>query len=111
MNYIFPENCKTVIDITKPPYCADNTGKTDCTKILCKIIDDIMSAYKKAFDATEAKLSAMDDPNALISFEIRKVNGRKNVISPEKLPPSKIIYFPKGTYLVSNTIPLYIGKK
>ena len=46
----------------------------------------------------------MEDPNALISFEIRKINGRHNVIFPEELPPSKIIYFPNGTYLVSDTI-------
>lgn len=102
--YRYPADCTSIIDVTKPPYNLDNTGKEDCTKILCQIVDDILGAYEKRFYETKAKLEAMDDPNALISFEIRKVNGRHNVIFPEELPPSKIIYFPNGTYLVSDTI-------
>ena len=103
-SYRYPADCTSIIDVTKAPYNADNTGKVDCTKILCQIVDDVLGAYEKRFYETDAKLSAMDDPNALISFEIRKIDGRKNVIFPEELPPSKIIYFPKGTYLVSDTI-------
>ena len=103
-NYIFPQDCKAIIDVTKPPYNVDNTGKTDCTGQLCKIVDDILGAYEQKFYETDAKLEAMEDPNALISFEIRKVRGRKNVIFPEELPQSKIIYFPNGIYLVSDTI-------
>lgn len=103
-SYRYPEDCTSIIDVTKPPYNADNTGKVDCTKILCQIVDDVLGAYEKRFYETDAKLEAMEDPNALISFEIRKIDGRKNVIFPEELPPSKIIYFPKGTYLVSDTI-------
>lgn len=103
-SYRYPADCTSIIDVTKPPYNADNTGKEDCTKIICQIIDDVLGAYEKRFYETDAKLEAMDDPNALISFEIRKVDGRKNVIFPEELPPSKIIYFPKGTYLVSDTL-------
>lgn len=103
-NYRYPEQCSAIIDVTKPPYCLDNTGKTDCTKKLRALVDEIIGAYEKNFYETKAKLEAMDDPNALISFEIRKVDGRSNVIFPEFLPPSKIIYFPNGTYLVSDTI-------
>ena len=103
-SYRYPADCTSIIDVTKPPYNADNTGKEDCTKIICQIIDDVLGEYEKRFYETDAKLEAMEDPNALISFEIRKVDGRKNVIFPEELPPSKIIYFPKGTYLVSDTL-------
>lgn len=103
-NIHFPDSCKSIIDVTKPPYNLDNTGKIDCTKVLCQIIDDVLGAYEKNFYETKAKLEAISDPNALVSFEIRKIDGRINVIFPEELPPSKIIYFPNGTYLVSDTI-------
>jgi len=103
-NYCFPENCKAIIDVTKPPYCIDNTGKIDCTKQLCQIIDDVIGNYVHNFYETKEKLESMEDPNALITFEIRKINGRSNVIFPEHIPPSKIIYFPNGVYLVSDTI-------
>ncbi len=102
--YRYPAECTSIIDVTKPPYNLDNTGKEDCTKVLCQIVDDILGAYEKKFYEAKAKLEAMEDPNALITFEIRKVNGRHNIIFPEELPPSKIIYFPNGTYLVSDTI-------
>lgn len=38
MNY--PAEFKNIIDITKPPYNADNTGKTDCTAALIRAFDD-----------------------------------------------------------------------
>ena len=103
-NFQFPEECEAIIDVTKPPYNLDNTGRIDCTRQLCNLVDEILGAYEKNFYETKEKLEAMEDPNALISFEIRKANGRSNVIFPEILPPSKIIYFPNGTYLVSDTI-------
>lgn len=103
-NFRFPLSSRSVIDVTKPPYNVDNTGKTDCTATLCKIIDDVLSEYGKAFEETQKKLSQMEDPNGIISFEIRKVNGLPNVIFPEILPESKIIYFPDGIYLVSDTV-------
>ncbi|MBO5232599.1 MAG: hypothetical protein J6B88_08260 [Clostridia bacterium] len=103
MNYKFPE-CNAVIDVTKPPYNADNTGKTDCTNALCRVFDDICGEYKANLLKSKEKLEAMDDPNALITFEIRKVNGKHNVVFAEDVPLKKIIYFPNGTYLVSDTI-------
>ena len=106
-NYRFPSDCVAIIDVTKPPYNLDNTGKSDCTAMLCKIVDDVLTAYEKSFYETKKKLESIDDPDALISFEIRKVNGRSNVIFPEELPPSKIIYFPNGIYTVSDTISYY----
>ncbi len=109
-NFIFPSQCRAIIDITKPPYNVDNTGKTDCTKQLCALVDEVLQAYEKNFYETKSKLEAMDDPNAMISFEIRKVNGRSNVIFPEELPPSRILYFPNGTYLVSDTISYSMEK-
>ncbi len=103
-NFVFPAGCEAIIDVTKPPYNIDNTGKIDCTKQLCALVDEIMGNYANELYKTKEKLEAIDDPNALMSFEIRKVDGRSNVIFPEELPLSKIIYFPNGTYLVSDTI-------
>ena len=104
MGSLSVERFKGVIDVTKPPYNADNTGKTDCTKVLNKIIDDILAENIKGMKETTDKLLAMPDPNARISFEICKNDGIPDVIFPERLPHGKIIYFPNGTYLVSDTI-------
>ncbi len=106
-SYIYPAECTAVVDVTKPPYCADKTGKTDCTAALRQAVEDVLRAYEKNFNETKAKLEAMDDPDALITFEVRKAGGRCNVIFPEELPPSKILYFPNGTYLVSDTVSYF----
>ena len=34
--------CSNITDVTKPPYCADNSGITDCTQILRKVFDDVL---------------------------------------------------------------------
>ena len=104
MSTVFSNRFRGVIDVTKPPYNADNTGKTDCTEILNKIVDDLLAENIAGMEKTKQKLLNMPDPNARISFEVRKDNGILNVIFPEELPQSKIIYFPNGTYLVSDTI-------
>ncbi|THF83332.1 glycosyl hydrolase family 28-related protein [Cohnella fermenti] len=100
----YPSDCRAIIDVTKPPYNVDNTGTNDCTAQLRRIVNDALGAYERNFYETKLKLEGMDDPNALVSFEIRKVDGRANVIFPETLPDSRIVYFPNGTYLVSDTI-------
>lgn len=107
---IFPKNCKAVVDVTKAPYFADNTGQKDCTDILNRAIHDFYLEYLRLFNETEAKLAAEEDPDAVITFEVRKVNGRKNVIFPETLPECRIIYFPEGEYLVSDTITYYFDE-
>ena len=45
----FPRLTEAVIDVTKPPYLADNTGNTDCTEILRRIFDDILSRGSRAY--------------------------------------------------------------
>lgn len=73
------EKTKIVIDVTKPPYSADNTGKTDCTEILKRVYSDIIEDYKNSDHAYSGNIA------------------------------SKIMFFPKGTYLVSDTI-MYNGQ-
>ena len=92
-SYIFPTDCKSIIDVTKPPYNVDNTGKTDCTQQLCALVDEILGGYEKNFYETKEKLESMEDENALISFEIRRIKGRSNVIFPKAfLPPRSFIF-------------------
>lgn len=100
----YDERFHGVIDVTKPPYCADNTGSVDCTLILNRIVDEILNDTIAATKAIYEKLVSMPDENVQIGFENRKRNGIPSVIFPEDLPPRKIIYFPAGTYLVSDTI-------
>lgn len=101
---IYPENCDVILDVTKAPYYCDNTGKEDCTKKLIQVMNDILSPNIKGISDAREELESSDDPNYRISFEICKKNGLINVIFPEDLQPSHIVYFPKGTYLISDTI-------
>lgn len=101
---IYPKNCDVILDVTKAPYYCDNTGKEDCTEKLIRVMNDILSPNIKGISDALEELESSDDPNYRISFEICKKNGLINVIFPEDLQPSRIIYFPKGTYLISDTI-------
>lgn len=103
----FPLDCEAIIDVTKAPYFADNTGVEDVTHILRKVIDDVFSEYERKFEETREKLINDPDPNAMISFEIRKIDGIPNVIFAEEQPKAKIIYFPDGVYKISDTISYF----
>lgn len=108
----YPINCKNIVDVTKPPYNADNTGKTDCTKALIQVFDDLLIREIIGVKETYEKLQKMSDNGkntVLDGFENRVYNSScpevgTNVIYPEFVPSAKIIYFPAGTYLVSDTI-------
>ena len=103
MLYISEKN-HIVVDITKAPYFADPTGKTDSTDAICRAIDDILKRDIIAVQEIRQKL--LDDPrdNFRLGFENRKMGGVPTVIFPEDPPAARIIYFPKGTYLVSDTL-------
>ncbi len=104
---------KNLIDVTKPPYCADNTGKRDCTAILCQILNDLLIREAEGVAQTAKKILAPDFPSSTpgygyIGFESRKFMDHDrqeiSIIFPEYVPASRIIYFPAGTYLVSDTV-------
>ncbi len=102
----YPESLRIIVDVTKPPYCADNTGKIDCTEALIRAYNDLIledvSAFKKTFEKMK---NAPDDEDTYIGFQTRKTRaGKFNVSFSEDLPPAKILYFPNGIYLVSDTI-------
>ena len=99
-----------VIDITKPPYNADNTGKTDCTHILRQAIDDCMRGYIDSLNELRQELLALYESqgkkgNVYVGAEAgRVIDGEVYMTGPKEVPPVKILYFPNGTYLVSDTI-------
>ena len=104
----YPEKCTNIIDVTKPPYCADNTGKTDCTDILRKVIDDVLIRHVEETEKFAKELWEMSEEgkyDVCVGFEAGKVtNGQIRITHPYFHPTTKIIYFPAGTYLVSDTI-------
>ena len=104
----YPINTQTIVDITKPPYCADNTGREDCTDIIRRALDDILIREIEAMTAIHDKLireSYDCTENVYIGIEAGRVqNGKLWITFPEYLPPTRILYFPKGTYLVSDTV-------
>ena len=55
-SYKYPNDCTAVVDVTKPPYSADNTGRIDCTAALRRAIEDVLGAYEKNFNETKEKL-------------------------------------------------------
>ena len=102
----YPINTPTVIDVTKPPYCADNTGSVDCTAILCRVFDDILQREVDGIAALEERIlnERLDLEEYCIGFESRRWKTGYNVIFPEYAPDARIIYLPAGTYLVSDTV-------
>ncbi len=100
----YPVDFKNIIDITKAPYFADNTGKIDCTSTLRQVFDDILIREIQGVRETEAKLHTMGENNVYIGFETRIEGNKVNVIYPEFVPEARIIFFPKGEYLVNDTV-------
>ena len=100
----YPFKTDTIIDVTKAPYFADNSGKTDCTAILRRVFDDVLQREIDGVRETLEKLQAYGDVNHFRGFENCVQNGLINVIYPEVVPSRRIIYFPAGTYTVSDTV-------
>lgn len=104
----YPNFCKRVIDITKAPYYADNTGKIDCTNVLRKAIDDCLVGYITGLEKLRKELLELYEKqggNVYVGAEVgRVINGNVYMTFPKEIPSYRVIYFPKGTYLVSDTI-------
>jgi hypothetical protein len=117
-NIVYPQDAEAVLDVTQPPYRADNTGTKDCTAILIRAIDDILRPDREALQRTIRNIRGerkdvfradqtdfaqrqrvrRENPEAVIGFE------RCSGTFPYRNPPSRILYFPNGIYLVSDTI-------
>lgn len=103
----YPIITNAIIDVTKAPYFADNTGETDCTAALCKVFDDLLQREIDGVKETYARLRVLSEngtKDIYDGFENRDDWQGVNVIYPQYVPDVRIIYFPAGTYLVSDTI-------
>lgn len=104
----YPKECKNIIDVTKPPYNADNTGVGDCTAALIQAFDDVLKDYVTELEKTRSKLYELSDGlkyDTYLGRETGRVqNGVMSVTFPEFIPAARIIYFPKGIYRVSDTV-------
>ncbi|MBQ8082038.1 MAG: hypothetical protein IJ240_09105 [Clostridia bacterium] len=101
---LYGEQNRAIIDVTKPPYGADPTGKRDCTEVLRRAIDDGLRAIPDGVEAVRRKLADIGSQNAQMGFENRIVDGKISVLFPETPEKTRFLYFPNGTYLVSDTI-------
>lgn len=111
LNVRFPENCGAVMDVTKPPLSLDNTGKTDCSKKLCDILDSFLQLQLDEMEVTKKKL--LDDPSPYvdIAVECHKKNGELTYVPfPEEEPIVPVLYFPNGTYLLDDTVSYTLDK-
>jgi len=104
----YPFNIETIVDITKPPYNADNSGREDCTSAIRRALDDIL---KRNIDMLEQFYQQVRNEsedfkyNYYVGFEAARIDDGKAMITfPYYRPKTKIIYFPSGTYLVSDTL-------
>ena len=103
---VYPPDAAAVIDVTQAPYFLDNTGNKDCTAVLVSILDEIALHSIRGMKKVMDELESVSSPNYKLanSFENAKRDGKIFGVFPYELPPSRIIYFPKGTYLISDTI-------
>ena len=104
----YPDFCKNIIDVTKAPYFADNTGKTDCTKALCAAIDDCVRGYIEGIEEIRKELIELHEKyggNVYVGEEAgRYIDGEIYITMPKNIPPIKSIFLPDGIYLVSDTV-------
>jgi hypothetical protein len=102
----YPPGAQAIIDVTQAPYFADNTGQKDCTAILVRVLDEMLQVSRDGMKQVMDLLEAEPAANRVLpgSFENRKQGGKMFGVFPLDGPLQKIIYFPKGTYLVSDTV-------
>ena len=117
-NIVYPREVRAVVDVTKAPYFADNSGTRDCTAALIRAVDDVLREDRQAIretleivqgakkDVFEADTLSFGQRQRILKANPRAVIGfeRCRGIFPYRNPRPRILYFPNGTYLVSDTI-------
>lgn len=107
----YPERLNHVLDVTKAPYFADPTGQRDCTEAIRQALNDCVRGYVEDYQKTREKLVRLHEErgeDVYIGLESgRYVENSVHKLYyslPEDIPAGKILFFPRGTYLVSDTL-------
>jgi len=96
-----------VLNICKAPYFADPTGKKDSTEAILKALDDVTQITMLAFRQGLAEIELLPATGTVyhtVSVECYKSDGVVHGACCVRLPSVPVIYFPEGTYLVSDTL-------
>ncbi|MGD2174311.1 MAG: hypothetical protein PVJ27_02825, partial [Candidatus Brocadiaceae bacterium] len=96
----FPAEARQIVDVTQPPYSADPTGERDCTQALIRALDDIVAIDREGF----REWLEYFQKNPFSSKGLPEARKDYGLVYPPEPPPARILYFPGGTYLVSDTI-------
>ena len=102
-NVVYPEGCRGVIDVTREPWCLDNTGRTDCTEKLVRLLDSILEHNIPEMQAVYDELAAMPGDGKTKSNNFKK-DGLICAFNTFYIAQQPTLYFPNGTYLVSDTV-------
>jgi hypothetical protein len=100
-------NMNGKLNICKAPYFADPTGKQDCTEAILRALDDVTNLTRLAFRQTMAEMKKLPSVGTHYhphSFENHRRDGVIYCVTCAHLPYLPVIYFPAGTYLVSDTL-------
>jgi len=101
------QGARAVVNICEAPYFADPNGKENCTEAILRALDDITRNTQLAWRQTLAELEALPSEGVHylnLSAENRRENGVLVATTHVRLPYLPVIYFPEGSYLVSNTL-------
>ena len=108
-NIVYPENCRAFIDVTKEPWCLDNTGKEDCTAKLVALLDSILEHNIPEMQAVYDELAAMPNDGVIKSNNYKK-KGLVCAFNTYYIAQQPTIYFPNGTYLLTDTVSYTLRK-
>lgn len=95
------------INICEPPYHADPTGRQDCTEVILRALDDIVSITWIAFRQGLAEVEALPAEGRHYhagGVENQRRDGEVHCGFCARLPFVPVLYFPAGTYVVSDTL-------
>ena len=96
-----------MLNICSAPYFADPTGKRDSTEAILRALDDVTRITRLAFRQGLAEVEALPEKGEHFitgSVENHRAGGVVHVSCCVRLPTVPVLYFPEGTYLVSDTL-------
>jgi len=96
-----------VLNLCEAPYFADPTGKKDSTEAILKALDDVTSITVMAFRQGVSEIEMLPAQGThyhTVSVECYKADGVVHGACCVRLPSVPVLYFPEGTYLVSDTL-------